>query len=66
MHRHNRIKRGDSVNKFTGLLFWNKKGDIPGWVQIIGLIIGLFALIFLIWLSIKSGQTGVEVLTEIR
>ena len=40
----------------------NKKGDIPGWVQIVGLIIALLVLVFIIWLSIKSGQKGAEVI----
>ncbi|MBW2970043.1 hypothetical protein KY319_02875 [Candidatus Woesearchaeota archaeon] len=43
----------------------NKKADIPGWVQIVGIIIALIVLAFLIWLAVKSGKTGVEVITEI-
>ncbi|MEM4246732.1 MAG: hypothetical protein QXR48_00455 [Candidatus Woesearchaeota archaeon] len=34
----------------------NKKGDIPGWAYVIALIIGLFVLLFAIWLIAKAGQ----------
>lgn len=44
----------------------NKKADIPGWVEIVGLIIALLGLVFLIWFALKSGKTGVEVITELR
>lgn len=39
-----------------------KGQELPGWAYIVGLIIGLFALIFIIWLSLKSGKTGAELL----
>lgn len=38
------------------------KGEIPGWAFVIGLILGLFALVFLIWLAVKSGKTSSELL----
>lgn len=50
MHRHNSI---------------GKKADIPGWALIVALIIGILGLIFLIWLAIRSGRAGVDVLDMI-
>ncbi|VVB81064.1 Uncharacterised protein [uncultured archaeon] len=48
-------------------LFESKIGqELPGWVFVIGLILGLFALIFLIWLAVKSGKTSVQTLTDIK
>jgi hypothetical protein len=37
---------------------WNnrKAMEIPGWVYVIALIIGLFVLLFAIWLTAKAGQ----------
>ena len=43
----------------TKLLF-SKKGDLPGWSFIVGLIIVLMAVILLIWLAVKSGRAGIE------
>jgi hypothetical protein len=37
-------------------LLRNKKADLPGWVYVIALIIGLFVLLFAIWISAKAGQ----------
>ncbi len=37
-----------------------KAQELPGWAYIVALILGLFALIFLIWLAVKSGRTGAE------
>jgi hypothetical protein len=34
----------------------SRKGDIPGWAYVIALIIGLFVLLFAIWIAAKSGQ----------
>ncbi|MEM3154643.1 MAG: hypothetical protein QW165_03715 [Candidatus Woesearchaeota archaeon] len=51
MHKHNSM---------------SKKGDMPGWAQFLGLILAVILLAFLIWLSIKSGRTGVESITEIQ
>ena len=42
-----------------------KAQEFPGWFVILGMILGLLILIFLIWLSIKSGQKGTEVITNI-
>lgn len=39
-----------------------KAQEFPGWAVILSLIIGLLILIFLIWLSVKSGKTGIEIL----
>lgn len=33
--------------------------DIPGWIYVIALIIGLFVLLFAIWLAAKSSQRQV-------
>ena len=44
----------------------NKRADLPGWTYIVGLILGLFAIIFLIWLSIKAGHTSVDQLNILR
>lgn len=42
-------------------LFEQRLGqDMPGWAFVIAMILGLIALIFLIWLSVKSGKTSVE------
>lgn len=43
MHLYNRIKKN---------LF--KKGELPGWSAIVGLIIGLFVILALIYISFKS------------
>ena len=43
MHLYNRIKK-----RLT------KKGGIPGWNVIIGLIIGLFVILALVYISFKS------------
>ncbi len=42
-------------------LWKSKKGDLPGWTYIIALILGLFVLIFAIWIAAKAGQkqTGI-------
>jgi hypothetical protein len=42
-----------------------RKADIPGWALIVALIVGILGLIFLIWLAIRSGQAGVEVIEMI-
>ena len=42
----------------------SKKGDIPGWMYIIGLILGLFALIMIIYITVKSGKLGAESVTQ--
>jgi len=42
--------------------FPRRAQEFPGWFVILGMILGLLVLIFLIWLSVKSGQKGAEVL----
>ena len=32
----------------------NKKASMPGWVYVVGIIIGLFVLMLIIWVSVKS------------
>jgi len=41
---------------------YKKAQEFPGWFVILGMILGLLILIFLIWLSVKSGQRGADVL----
>ncbi|MBN1644478.1 hypothetical protein JW851_00360 [Candidatus Woesearchaeota archaeon] len=43
----------------------NKNADVPGWAYVIALIIGFIVLLFVIWLSTKSGQGMVETLRGI-
>ena len=35
-----------------------KAQELPGWAYIVGMILGLFAIILLIWIAVKSGQAG--------
>ena len=49
MHRHNSIKM-------------TKKADMPGWAQLLALVLAILLLVFLIWLAIRSGKAGVEVI----
>jgi len=35
----------------------NKKASMPGWAYVVALIIGLFVIILIIWIAIKSGST---------
>lgn len=37
-------------------LWKSRKGELPGWTYVIALIIGLFFLLFAIYLIAKSGQ----------
>jgi hypothetical protein len=38
-------------------LWKNRKAmDIPGWAYVIALIIGLFVILFAIWIAAKSGS----------
>ncbi len=55
---------------YTGLKtfkLWldNKRGDIPGWGYIVGLIIGLFVLLVAIYIAIRSGQKGTGIIEEV-
>ena len=48
-------------------LFEQKLGqELPGWAYVIGLILGIFALLFLIWLAAKSGRASVDQLGGLR
>ena len=49
-----------SVYRLVKDLLYSKKGEIPGWMFIVGLILGLFALIILIYIAVKSGKGTVE------
>jgi len=37
-----------------------KAQEFSNWGFIVGLILGLIAIIFLVWLAVKSGQTGAQ------
>jgi len=43
-----------------------KKASIPGWIYIVGLIIGLFVIAFFIWVTVKSGGQQADWLGKIR
>lgn len=48
-------------------LFNSKLGqELPGWAYVVALIIGLFALIFIIWFAVKSGKFTVGQLGGLR
>jgi len=40
--------------------------ELPGWAYVVGLIIGLFTLVLLIWVAVKSGRAGVEQIVAIK
>ncbi len=42
-----------------------KATEIPGWAYVIALIIGLFVLLFAIWIAAKAGQKQVGFLGQI-
>jgi len=44
----------------------NKKASVPGWIYLIGLIIGLFVIALFIWVTVKSGGAQSELLSGIR
>ena len=45
----------------------NKKAmEIPGWIYVIGLIIGLLVILLIIWISAKSGQKATGLLDTIK
>lgn len=53
------------------IMYWikmkkNKKAQVPGWIYIIGLIIGLFVIAFFIWVTVKSGGAQSDWLGKIR
>lgn len=39
--------------------------ELPGWAYVIGLVIALFVLLFVIWISTKSGYGIVDTLRGI-
>lgn len=48
-------------------LFFNSAGqELPGWAFIIGLILGLFAIAFLVWLALKSGKATLGPLGRLK
>lgn len=45
----------------------NKKGfELPGWAYVIGLVIALFVILFVLWLSTKSGYSMVDTLRGLK
>lgn len=43
----------------------SRKGDLPGWVYVIALIIGIFVLFLGFWIIAKSGQKQVSFLEQL-
>jgi len=56
------MKQLNFISSLRKLCFPRKAQEFPGWFVILGMILGLLILIFLIWLSVKSGQKGADVL----
>ncbi len=53
--------------KIIKQLIEDKTGqELPGWAYIVGLILALFAIVFVLWLSFKSGKVGVEQIVGIE
>lgn len=56
---------------YTGLKTWikllkNKKGDeMPGWIYIISLILGLILIMIIVYFAYKSGQKQTGLLDEL-
>ncbi len=45
----------------------NKKAfELPGWAYVIGLVIALFVILFVLWLSTKSGYSMVDTLRGLK
>ncbi|HLC33041.1 MAG TPA: hypothetical protein VJJ82_04395 [Candidatus Nanoarchaeia archaeon] len=45
----------------------NKQGqELPGWAYIVGMILGLFAIILLIWIAVKSGNAGAGQILKLK
>lgn len=38
----------------------NEKGDVPGWMIVIGLLIMLFGIGVMIYISVKGGQVALD------
>ena len=43
-----------------------KGQELPGWAYIVGLILGLFAIILLIWIAVKSGHAGADQILRLK
>lgn len=48
------------------LIKMNKNGELPGWAYVIGLVIALVVLLFVIWISVKSGSSITDSLRGLR
>jgi len=59
MHGHH------SINKQRKCSAFSRKADMPGLTVIVGMVLALLLLIFLIWLALRSGRAGVEVISEL-
>jgi len=66
MHRLNKMNKQRKYCGFSSFknLGFSKKADIPGWAQVVGLIIALMVIILLIWFSVKSGKASVELFSR--
>lgn len=66
MHRHSRLKQRKCF-AFSSLekLCFSRKGDMPGWSIVVGMVLAIIVLIFLIWLALRSGKAGVDVISEL-
>jgi len=40
--------------------------ELPGWGYVIGLVIALFVILFVLWLSTKSGYSMVDTLRGLK
>ncbi len=67
MHRHNRINKQRKYFVFSSLekLRFSRKADIPGWAQLLGLFMAILLLVFLIYLSIRSGRIGQDIIPQL-
>ncbi len=65
MHRHSRLKRKCEAFSNLGKLCFSRKGDMPGWSIVVGMVLAIIVLIFLIWLALRSGKVGVDVMSEL-
>ncbi len=43
-----------------------KAQDLPGWGYVVALILGLFLILFLIWLAVKSGNASVDLFGRLK
>ncbi len=48
-------------------MFESKLGqDLPGWTYIVMLILGLFVLVFLLWLAAKGGKATIKEVIKLK